>query len=182
VIILKDNNKIKSNTKNLKKEIKRKSKEAEVITKKAIDDYKKFAIKGNILDLAIGVVIGGAFTNIVNNIVTSIITPLLSILTNKVDISTLFINLSDSNVKSIDEAKQIGTITLNYGLVLNSILNFFIVSLVLFIVFKYISKLRTTTEKNEQEEIKETTKVCPYCKSNIHLEATRCSFCTSKLD
>lgn len=162
--------------------LKKHSDKAEKKAKKAIEDYKKFAIKGNVVDLAIGVVIGAAFTNIINTIVSSFVTPLLSMITNKVDIGSLFISLSGGQYKTLEEAKAAGAITINYGALFNAVLNFFIVSVILFIVFKYISKLRESSEKGSAEEAKQTTKECPYCKSTININATKCAFCTSEVE
>lgn len=162
--------------------IKQTSAKAEKKAKKAIDDYKKFAIKGNVVDLAIGVVIGSAFTNIVNTLVANFVTPLLSLVTNKVDIGSLFIDLSGGNYKTLADAKAANAIVINYGALFNAILNFFIISVVLFIVFKWISKLRETSEKGTEEAVKQTTKACPYCKSTIDINAVKCAFCTSDLD
>lgn len=147
--------------------------------KNAMEEYKKFAIKGNAMDLAIGVVIGSAFTNIVNSIVNSTITPLISILTNKVDLSKLFISLSGGTYSSLEEAKAAGALTLNYGEMLNAILNFFIVSLVLFVIIRIINHSKI---KEEQEKAKiKTTKECPYCFSTIPIKATKCAYCTSEI-
>lgn len=165
------------------KEILMKNKEkAEKKAKKAIEDYKKFAIKGNVVDLAIGVVIGSAFTNIVNTIVSSFVTPTLSLITNKVDIGSLFISLTGGNYKTLEEAKAAGAIIINYGALFNAVLNFFIISVVLFIIFKYISKIRESMEKGNEEETKQTTKTCPHCMSTINIAATRCAFCTSEVE
>lgn len=161
--------------------IKQKEK-AEEKAKKAIDDYKKFAIKGNVVDLAIGVAIGSAFTAIVNSIVTNFITPLISLFTNRVDLGSLFISLTGGSYKTLEEAKAAGAIVMNYGAFVNSIINFLIVSIVLFIIFKYISKLRELGEKGTEEAAKETTKECPYCKSTINIYATKCAFCTSEVE
>lgn len=146
-------------------------------TKKALEKYKKFAIKGNAMDLAIGVVLGSAFTNIVNTIVSSTITPLFSMLTSKVQLSNLFITLSGGEYTTLEEASKAGAITLNYGQLIDSVLNFLIVSIVLFIIVSIIK--RSTDKKNEEEKV--TTKTCPYCISTIPIEATRCAHCTSKL-
>lgn len=172
------NEQIKKNKELLKKH----SKKAESKAKETIEDYKKFAIKGNIVDLAIGVVIGAAFTNIINTLVSSLITPLLSIITNKVDIASLFVSLSGGSYKTLEEAKTAGAIVLNYGAIFNAVLNFFIVSIILFIVFKYVSKLKASSAKGDEEEAKKTTKSCPYCKSNIDIAASKCAFCTSDLE
>lgn len=161
--------------------IEEKTRKAEKNMKRAMDDYKNFAIKGNIVDLAIGVVIGSAFTNIVNTLVNSTIMPIISVLTNRVDLSTLFIALNGKSYESSAVAKAAGAITLDYGLLLNALLNFFIVSFTLFIVVKNINRVKKKNEDNVQEIEKVTTKECPYCKSTISIEATRCAFCTSKL-
>lgn len=145
--------------------------------KNAMEEYKKFAIKGNAMDLAIGVVIGSAFTNIVNAIVNSIITPLISLLTNKVDLSTLFVSLSGGTFSTLAEAKAAGALTLNYGETLNAILNFFIVSLVLFLIVRIINHSKIK-EEEEKAKIK-TTKECPYCLSTIPIKASKCAFCAS---
>ncbi|MDD2376655.1 MAG: large conductance mechanosensitive channel protein MscL [Clostridia bacterium] len=170
---------IAKKNKNLLKE---QTAKAEEKAKLAIEDYKKFAIKGNIIDLAIGVVIGGAFTNIINTLVSSLVTPLLSIMTNKVNIANLFISLSGENYPTLEAAKTAGAIVISYGAIFNAVLNFFIVSVILFIVFKYIAKLRASNEKGTVEEIKQTTKACPYCKSTIDITATKCAFCTSEVE
>ncbi|MCX8074901.1 MAG: large conductance mechanosensitive channel protein MscL [Clostridia bacterium] len=169
---------IKSNTGTRLKNIENAGKN---IAKKTINDYKAFAIKGNIMDMAIGVVIGSAFTNIVNTLVSSVITPFLSVLTNRVDLSTLFISLTGGSFESMDAAKKAGAIIVNYGALLNSIINFFLVSFSLFIVFSYMNKLKKQNTKVEEEVAEETTKECQYCFSKIPIQATRCAFCTSDL-
>ena len=147
--------------------------------KKTIDEYKKFAIKGNVIDLATGVIIGSAFTAIVNSLVANIITPVISLITNKTDISSLFFSITGGNFSSLEEAKAAGAVTINYGLFLNAIFNFFIVSFILFIAFKYINKLR---KSNEPVDITPNTKECPYCFNTVNINATKCSFCTSDLN
>mgnify|MGYP001853960904 CR=1 FL=1 len=142
---------------------------------KTVSEYKKFALKGNVIDLAIGVVIGGAFTNIINSIVNTVITPFISLLTNKVDLSTLFVSLTGGTYATAAAAKEAGEITLN------AIFNFVIVSVVLFIVVKNIEKIKKKTSKHEETIIKETTKTCPYCLSTIPINAVKCAYCTSDL-
>ncbi|MBR1883723.1 MAG: large conductance mechanosensitive channel protein MscL [Clostridia bacterium] len=154
-------------------------------SKGLMSDYKKFALKGNAIDLAIGMVIGAAFTTIVNTIVSSIITPVISLLTDRIDISSLFVSLDGKEYTSIDAAKEAGAAIITYGELINSVINFLIISVILFIITKYISKAKAKLEAldREAEEIKKaTTKVCPYCKSEIHIEATRCAHCTSILE
>ncbi len=160
--------------------IAKKQKEGKEKAKNAVEEYKKFAIKGNAMDLAVGVVIGSAFTNIVNSIVNTTITPLIGLLTNRVDLSTLFISLSGETYATLAEAKQAGALTFNYGELLNAILNFFIVSLVLFVIIRIINHSKIKEEK-EKAKIK-TTKECPYCLSTVSIKATKCAFCTSDLN
>lgn len=146
---------------------------------KAKEAYKKFAMQGNALDLAIGVVIGGAFSNIVTAILDTTITPLVSILTNKIDLSTLFISLTGETYATLEEAKAAGALTWNYGALLNAILNFFIISLVLFAIVRVINSSKIK-EEEEKAKIK-TTKECPHCLSTIPIKATKCAFCASDL-
>lgn len=166
---------------NVQQKIEENKEKTKNIAKKTINNYKNFAMKGNILDMAIGVVIGSAFTSIVNTLVTSIITPLISVLTNKVDLSTLFITLHGTHMKTLQEAKAAGAITLNYGDLLNALLNFFIISTTLFIIVSII-KSKTKKDAKKVEEIqKVTTKQCPYCLSSIPIDAIKCAHCTSDL-
>ncbi len=166
--------KTKKETVEKTKDNKAKTKE---LAKKAISDYKKFAIKGNVMDLAIGVVIGTAFTNIVNTLVSSVITPVISLFTSNVDLSTLFITLKGGSFDTLEAAKAANAITLNYGALINAILNFFMITLVLFIIVKIIS----ASNKKDAKEKEKTTKECPYCLSTIPIKATRCAHCTSDL-
>lgn len=162
----------------IKENLKKKGEETKKKTEKTINEYKEFALKGNVLDMAIGVVIGTAFTSIVNTIVSSIITPLLGMLTNHVDLSSLFITLHGPKMSTLAEAKAAGALVLSYGELLNAILYFFIVSFTLFIVVKFIK----SGKKKEEKVKEETTKNCPYCLSTIPIKATRCAHCTSLLE
>ena len=146
--------------------------------KLAFEDYKAFALKGNVLDLAIGVVLGSAFSNIVSTLVSSLITPIISLLTSNVDLSTLFITLRGGKFATLEEAKAAGAITLNYGTLINAIINFIIISVVLFIFVKAITK----ANKKDSQAVEVTTKECPYCLSSIPLKASRCPHCTSVLE
>lgn len=162
-----------------KKDLKEKSKQK---AKLAFEDYKAFALKGNVLDLAIGVVLGGAFTTIVNTVVSALITPLISLLTSNVDLSTLFITLKGGKFDTLEQAKAAGAITLNYGQLLNAILNFLIISIVLFIIVKALAKANKKDKEKTEEIVEITTKECPYCLSTIPIKATRCAHCTSELE
>ena len=171
----------KLSSKEAKKILKEKRKETEEKAKKTLESYKNFALKGNVVDMAIGVVIGSAFTNIVNTLVSSTITPIISMFTKDVDLSTLFITLKGGHFDTLAEAKAAGAIVLSYGELLNSIINFLIISIVLFIAISIIKHSNRKNNKKEAEIKENTTKVCPYCKSTIDISATKCAFCTSDL-
>ncbi|MCH3964937.1 MAG: large conductance mechanosensitive channel protein MscL [Clostridium sp.] len=141
-------------------------------------EFKKFAMKGNILDLAIGVVIGSAFGKIVSSLVSDIIMPLAGLLIGKVDFSNLFLTLGSGHFDTIDQAKKAGVPTLNYGIFINNIIDFLIVAFSIFLVMTRVNKFFS----NKEEEKSAATKKCRYCLSEIPIEATRCPNCTSHLD
>ncbi|TKI56700.1 large conductance mechanosensitive channel protein MscL [Brevibacillus antibioticus] len=144
-----------------------------------LKEFKEFALKGNVMDLAVGVVIGGAFGKIVTSLVNDIITPLIGLLLGKVDFSGLFINLSGVPHKTLAEAKEAHAATLNYGLFLNSVIDFVIIAFSIFIVIKQLNRFK---RKQEVEQAPVTTKECPHCISAIPIKATRCPNCTSMLE
>lgn len=148
-----------------------------------LKEFKEFAVKGNVIDLAVGVIIGGAFTAIVNALVENIITPVITILTGKVSFTDLFIILGEYDAanrpKTLAEAQELGFSTINYGLFIQAIIDFIIIAFVIFLIVKAINKLRSAGK--EEEEAAPTTKVCPFCKTEIDIEATRCPHCTSEL-
>ncbi|WP_409177825.1 large conductance mechanosensitive channel protein MscL [Brevibacillus fortis] len=144
-----------------------------------LKEFKEFALKGNVMDLAVGVVIGGAFGKIVTSLVNDIITPMIGLLLGKVDFSGLFINLSGVPYTTIAEAKKANAATLNYGLFLNSVIDFVIIAFSIFIVIKQLNRFK---RKQEMEKAPETTKECPHCISAIPIKATRCPNCTSMLE
>ena len=132
-------------------------------------EFKKFIMRGNVIDLAVGVIIGGAFQAIVSSLVDDIVTPLLGIILDKVDFSSL--------------AVKIGEATINYGKFITAIINFFIMALVIFAIIKVINDVSERLRKKpEEEEPAPTTKVCPYCKSEIDIEAVKCPHCTSDVE
>ena len=145
-------------------------------------EFKEFAMKGNVVDLAIGVVIGGAFGKIVTSLVNDIIMPIVGSLVGKVDFSNLYINLSGQQFNSLQEAQAAGAATINYGLFLNNLINFLIIAFSIFIVIKQITKLKNFTMKKEEVKVKATEKDCPYCYTKIDIKATRCPHCTSVLE
>lgn len=143
-----------------------------------LKEFKEFAMKGNVFDLAIGVVVGAAFGKIVTSLVNDIIMPLVGMMVGKIDFSNLFITLGNGSFKTIDEAKKAGVATLNYGLFINNIIDFLIIAFSIFIVVKQLSHFSKKTEETRAVE----SKKCKYCFSEIHVEATRCPHCTSVIE
>jgi large conductance mechanosensitive channel len=144
-------------------------------------EFKKFILRGNVMDMAIGVIIGLAFGAIVTSMVADIIMPPIGLLLGKVEFANLYILLKEGSTAapyvSLDAAKEAGAVTINYGLFINTIVSFIIIVLVLFFMIRAINKL------NKKEDFKEkvNTKKCSYCFSVIHIEAKRCPHCTSAL-
>jgi len=141
-------------------------------------EFKEFAMKGSLLDLAIGFIMGGAFGKIVSSLVNDIIMPPIGLLLGKVDFAGLYINLSGKPYASLAEAKAAGAATINYGLFLNVFIDFLIVALVMFLLIKQVNKLR---RKPAEAPAVPTTKECPFCFSVIPIKAVRCPACTSQL-
>ena len=137
-----------------------------------LKEFKQFAMRGNMIDLAIGVVLGAAFGAIINSLVKDILTPPLGKLIGGVDFADLFIVLGGGAYPSLKAAKDAGAATINYGLFLNAVINFVLVALALFFVVKGVNALYRTGP---------TQKDCPYCASRIAVRATRCPHCTSAL-
>lgn len=143
-----------------------------------LKEFKEFALKGNVLDLAVGIVIGAAFGKIVSSFVADVLMPPLSLILGKVDVSNLFIDLSGKGYATIAAAKAAGAATLNYGLFLQSILDFLIVAFAIFIVVKQINRFRKEAPAPIAEP---TTKECQFCSTQIPIPARRCPNCTSSL-
>ena len=146
-------------------------------------EFKEFISKGNVIDLAVGVIIGSAFSGIVTNLVTNIITPVISLITGKVSFTDLFISLDGKDYPTLAAAQSEGAATLNYGLFIQAVIDFLIVAFVIFLLVKGINKIRNIGKKEEAPvEEAPTTKVCPFCKTEINIEATRCPNCTSEIE
>ena len=145
-----------------------------------LKEFKEFALKGNMIDLAVGVIIGGAFNSLVTSLVENIIMPILSLVTGKIDFSNLFVALDGNTYKTLAQAQKAGASTINYGLFVTGLLNFIIMAFVIFMIVKAMNKLREKTEKPVEE--KTTKKICLYCQSEISIQATRCPHCTSQLE
>lgn len=142
-----------------------------------LKEFKEFAMRGNVVDLAVGVIIGAAFGKIVSSLVDDVIMPPIGRLLGHVDFSSLFINLSDKSYETLAAAKAAGAPTLNYGLFLNTVINFLIVAFVVFIVVQQMNRLT----KKKEAPAAPTTKDCPQCAMAIPLAAKRCGHCTTQL-
>ena len=141
-------------------------------------EFREFALRGNVVDLAVGVIIGAAFGKIVSSFVNDILMPPLGLLLGSVDFSNLFLNLSSQHYATLAEAKQAGAPTLNYGVFINTLIDFLIVAVAIFLLIQQINRLT----RRSKEAPAPTTKPCPYCLTIIPLAATRCPSCTSHLD
>ena len=141
-------------------------------------EFKEFALKGNVIDLAIGIIIGAAFNKVVQSLVNEIIMPLVGMLIGKVDFSAMFVNLSGTQYETLAEAKKAGAATLNYGLFINTLVDFFIMAFVVFIMVRQINRLKREAPVAPAPETRE----CPFCLSSIPLAAKRCSQCTSMFE
>ena len=143
-----------------------------------LKEFKEFAMKGSVVDLAVGLIIGAAFGKIVTSFVNDILMPPLGLVIGKVDFTNLFINLSDKPVNTLAEAKAAGAATINYGLFLNTIIDFLIVAFAIFLLIKQINRMK---REPAPAPATPTTKDCPYCAMAIPIPAKRCPSCTSQL-
>ena len=141
-------------------------------------EFREFIRKGSVLDLAVGIIIGAAFTSIVNSLVKDIIMPPVGLILGKVDFSSLYINLNRTTYDSLAAAKAAGAATINYGLFVNALINFLIVAFVVFLVVKSFNRMKRTEVPEPAEP---STKQCAYCMSEIAIQASRCPHCTSQL-
>ncbi len=139
-----------------------------------LKEFKEFAIKGNVLDLAVAVVIGAAFAKILNSFVDDILMPPIGILVGKHDISSYFVTLSPGHYETLAQAKAAGAATLNYGVFLSTVVNFLIIALAIFLVVRQINRMT----RKPAELITPSLRDCPQCLSPVPIKATRCKFCT----
>jgi large conductance mechanosensitive channel len=140
-------------------------------------EFRDFAMRGNVIDLAVGIIIGAAFGKIVTSLVNDVLMPPLGVLLGKVDFSNLFIDLSSKHYDSLTDAKAAGAATVNYGVFINNIIDFAIVAFAVFLLVRQMNRMLP----KPAEPATAATKECPYCKSAIAAEATRCPHCTSQL-
>lgn len=141
-----------------------------------VKEFKDFAMRGNVIDLAVGVVIGAAFGKIVSSMVNNIIMPPLGLVLGGIDFSNFFINLSKIPVNTLQEAQAANIPVIAYGLFLNTVIEFLIIAIAVFVVVKQVNRLIPKPKP------KAAACLCPYCKQEIAEEATRCPYCTSELD
>ncbi len=157
---------------------------------KWISELKEFALRGNVVDLAVGVIIGGAFQAIVKSLVNDLVMPFVGLLTGGVNFTDQFVVLrlpegaaENTVYKTLQEATEAGATTFNYGAFITALLNFLIMVVVIFFLIKGINKLSSLAKRKQEapQEEAPTTKVCPFCRTEIDLQATRCPHCTSQL-
>lgn len=156
------------------------------ILKRNLDEFKTFAMRGNVIDMAVGIIIGAAFGKIVDSMVKDIIMPPMGWLMGKVDFTNMYLTLPNFDGEiisypSLESAKAAGAVTINYGLFINTLISFILVSFCVFLLIKLINRLRNVakTECEKEEEI--TTKECPFCFSTIDIRAIKCPNCTSEI-
>lgn len=141
------------------------------------NEFKQFIMRGNVVDLAVGVVIGAAFGKIVTSFVEDVLMPPIGLALGNVDFSNLFVNLSGKDFPSVAAAKAAGAATLNYGIFFNNILNFLIIAFAIFILIKQVNRLH----QPEPAAAPPPTKDCPFCLSAVPIRATKCAHCTAEL-
>ena len=149
-------------------------------SKSLAGEFREFIMRGNVMDMAVGVIIGGAFQKIISSLVDDIIMPVISLLTGGIDFNNKFVVLDGGSYATLEAAKEAGAATLNYGTFITVVINFILMALVIFLLVKFMNNVSNKFAKEEAEAPK-TTKICPKCKSEINIEATKCPCCTSDL-
>lgn len=145
-------------------------------------EFKEFAIRGNVVDLAVGIIVGGAFGNITTSLVNDIVMPPIGLLLGRVDFTDLFVNLSSREFASLAAAQAAGAPTVNYGLFITTVINFLVVAFAVFLLVRAVNRLRRRQDTPAAPPPAPTRKDCPYCLSDIPVKAIRCPHCTSALD
>jgi large conductance mechanosensitive channel len=148
-----------------------------------LEEYQKFAVRGNVVDMAVGIIIGAAFNGVVQSLVRDVLTPPLGLLMGDVDFTNLFVVLREGTpaapYATLEAAQSAGAVTLNLGVFVNSAISFLIVTFAVFLLVRYINRLREP--ETAPEPAAPTVKKCPYCASDVPVAATRCPHCTSEL-
>ena len=146
-----------------------------------LKEFREFAMRGNVIDMAVGVIIGGAFGKIVSSLVNDILMPPLGVLVSKVNFAALCFDLNTQRLTTIDAAKASGATTINLGLFINTVIDFVIQAFVIFMMIQFIQRLKQRTIMAAPAPTEPTTKTCPFCCSTIAIKALRCPQCTSEL-
>ncbi|MBT8216695.1 MAG: large conductance mechanosensitive channel protein MscL [Acidimicrobiia bacterium] len=146
-----------------------------------LNEFREFAIKGNVVDMAVGIIIGAAFTSVVNSVVDDVLTPVVGSFAGDLDFADRFWVIESGNpagpYASVDAAEEAGAVVVAYGNLINQVISFLIVAVALFVLIRWINRLRRT-----DTEAAPTTRSCPFCKSHIDQDASRCPQCTSQLE
>ncbi|MCF8009325.1 MAG: large conductance mechanosensitive channel protein MscL [Halanaerobiales bacterium] len=145
-----------------------------------LKEFKKFILRGNVIEMAVGIIIGFAFNKFITSFVNDVLMPPISLLIGKINFSNLYINLTNQNFDSLAAAEESGVPIIKYGLFINTLIDFLIVAFVLYVIITYYNKIK---DRKNKEEVQSTpdTKVCPFCLSTINIKASRCPECTSEL-
>lgn len=146
-----------------------------------LKEFRDFIARGNVVDLAIGVIIGTTFNKIVTSLVNDIVMPPIGLILNHVNFTQLYINLSHKSYPDLAAAKTAGAPTINYGAFISTVIDFLIIAIVVFFIIREVNRLMNHKDKESPAPVEPTTKSCPYCCSSIPLKATRCPNCTSQL-
>ena len=148
-----------------------------------LKEFKEFAMRGNVIDMAVGIIIGAAFGSIVTSLVSDVIMPPIGMLLGNVDFANLFLTLREGDMvgpySSLADAQAAGAVTINYGVFINTIISFLIIAVAVFLLIRGVNRLHKEEEAPPEEV---TTKDCPFCKSEIHIAASRCPYCTSQIE
>ena len=148
-----------------------------------VDEFKDFITKGNVMDMAVGVIIGASFQSIISSLVDDVLMPVIARVTGGIDFSNYFVALDGGEYRTLAAAKEAGAVTLNYGNFITVVINFLLMALVIFIMLKFLNNLSNKVRRQEAQEEEDvpTTKECPYCMQEIPIGAKKCGFCTSDL-
>ncbi len=148
-----------------------------------VDEFREFITRGNVMDMAVGVIIGASFQSIISSLVDDVIMPIISRITGGIDFSNYFVALDGGEYRTLAQAKEAGAVTLNYGNFITVLINFLLMALVIFVMLKFLNAIsnKVRRQEAEAEEAEPTTKECPYCMQEIPIGAKKCSFCTSDL-
>jgi len=148
-----------------------------------LEEFKKFALKGNMLDMAVGIMIGAALSTVVNSLVNDILMPPLGLALGRVDFSNLYIDLSGGSFSTLAEAQANGAVTINYGIFINNIISFVIIAFVLFLMIRGFNRIEDLQIKRKEGSVPTpAARLCSYCQTSIPVGARRCPYCTSNLE